>query len=64
MFNKENNKYEGMTKKQLKERLQILDYEIASSMSKKELKKYYKEIELINKQLRKIKEKEIGRRGR
>lgn len=61
MFNR-NNKFEGMTKEQLKERLYIIDYEIASSRSKRELKKLYKEIELINKQLIKLKENKTGRR--
>ena len=61
---KKNNKFEGMTKEELKERLHIIDYEIASSKSKRELRKFYKEIESINKQLTKLKEKEkiTGRR--
>ena len=63
-FNKDKDKFEGMTKAQLKERLHILDYEIASSRSKRDLKKLYKEVELINKQIRKLKEQEniAGRR--
>ena len=63
-FSKDKDNFEGMTKEQLKERLHIIDYEIASLRSKRELKKYYKEIELINKQLRKLREAEkiAGRR--
>lgn len=57
-FSREKENFEGMTKKQLKERLQVLDYEVATIRNKKELKKFYKEIELINKQLRKLKEEE------
>lgn len=64
MFNKDDNKFEGMTKEQLKEKLHILDYEIASSRNKKELKKLYKELELINKQIRKIKREEGEVKGR
>ena len=58
MFGREKNQFEGMTKSELKERLHIIDYEIASTKNKRQLKKFYKEIELINKQLRKIREEE------
>ena len=58
MFSREKNQFEGMTKSELKERLHIIDYEIASTKNKRQLKKFYKEIESINKQLRKIKEEE------
>ena len=58
MFSREKNQFEGMTKSELKERLHIIDYEIASTKNKRQLKKFYKEIELINKQLRKIREEE------
>ena len=56
MFNKKTQNFEGMTKEQLKERLHILDYEIASTRNKRQLKMYYKEIESIKKQLRKLRE--------
>ena len=58
MFGREKNQFEGMTKSELKERLHMIDYEIASTKNKRQLKKFYKEIESINKQLRKIKEEE------
>ena len=58
MFSREKNQFEGMTKSELKERLHIIDYEIASTKNKRQLKKFYKEIESINKQLRKIREEE------
>ena len=58
MFGREKNQFEGMTKSELKERLRIIDYEIASTKNKRQLKKFYKEIESINKQLRKIREEE------
>lgn len=66
MFGREKNQFEGMTKSELKERLHMIDYEIASTESKRQLKKFYKEIESINKQLRKIKEEEHNqmKRGR
>lgn len=66
MFSREKNQFEGMTKSELKERLHIIDYEIASTKNKRQLKKFYKEIELINKQLRKIREEEHNqmKRGR
>lgn len=66
MFSREKNQFEGMTKSELKERLRIIDYEIASTKSKRQLKKFYKEIESINKQLRKIREEEHNqmKRGR
>ena len=66
MFSREKNQFEGMTKSELKERLHIIDYEIASTKNKRQLKKFYKEIESINKQLRKIKEEEHNqmKRGR
>lgn len=66
MFGREKNQFEGMTKSELKERLRIIDYEIASTKNKRQLKKFYKEIESINKQLRKIKEEEHNqmKRGR
>lgn len=58
MFSREKSQFEGMTKSELKERLHIIDYEIASTKNKRQLKKFYKEIESINKQLRKIREEE------
>ena len=58
MFGREKNQFEGMTKSELKERLHMIDYEIASTKNKRQLKKFYKEIESINKQLRKIREEE------
>lgn len=58
MFGREKNQFEWMTKSELKERLHMIDYEIASTKNKRQLKKFYKEIESINKQLRKIKEEE------
>jgi len=66
MFSREKNQFEGMTKSELKERLHIIDYEIASTKNKRQLKKFYKEIESINKQLIKIKEEEHNqmKRGR
>ena len=66
MFGREKNQFEGMTKSELKERLHMIDYEIASTKNKRQLKKFYKEIESINKQLRKIKEEEHNqmKRGR
>jgi len=66
MFSREKNQFEGMTKSELKERLHIIDYEIASTKNKRQLKKFYKEIESINKQLIKIREEEHNqmKRGR
>ena len=66
MFVREKNQFEGMTKSELKERLHMIDYEIASTKNKRQLKKFYKEIESINKQLRKIREEEHNqmKRGR
>ncbi len=66
MFGREKNQFEGMTKSELKERLHMIDYEIASTKNKRQLKKFYKEIESINKQLRKIREEEHNqmKRGR
>ena len=61
MFNRRKSEYENMTKAQLKERLQVIPYEIASLKSKREIKKYYKEAELIRKQLGKIKQEELER---
>ena len=48
MFSKKVNEYEGMTKEELKERLQIIDYEIASTRNKSKLKKFSKEAEMIS----------------
>ena len=66
MFGREKNQFEGMTKSELKERLHMIDYEIASTKNKRQLKKFYIEIESINKQLRKIREEEHNqmKRGR
>lgn len=58
MFSKKVNEYEGMTKEELKERLQIIDYEIASTRNKSKLKKFSKEAEMISKELRKIRKTE------
>lgn len=58
MFSKKVNEYEGMTKEELKERLQIIDYEIASTRNKSKLKKISKEAEMISKELRKIRKTE------
>ena len=58
MFIKKVNEYEGMTKEELKERLQIIDYEIASTRNKSKLKKFSKEAEMISKELRKIRKTE------
>ena len=48
MFSKKVNEYEGMTKEELKERLQ----------NKSKLKKFSKEAEMISKELRKIRKTE------
>ncbi len=58
MFSKKVNEYEGMTKEELKERLRIIDYEIASTRNKSKLKKFSKEAEMISKELRKIRKTE------
>ena len=58
MFIKKVNEYEGMTKEELKERLQIIDYEIASTRNKSKLKKFSKDAEMISKELRKIRKTE------
>lgn len=64
MFFKKEFNFTGKTKEELKERLQVLNYEIATINDKRQLKNFYKEIKEIQKELRKIKEREniSGRR--
>ena len=66
-FNRES-EYAGKSKDELKQRLQIINYEIATTNNKRQLKAFYKEIREIQRELRKIKEEEneqfVGRRSK
>ena len=58
MFFKKESVYAGKSKQELKERLQVLNYEVATIKDKKQLKKFYKEIEEIQKELIRIRKEE------
>ena len=65
MLFRKKSEYALKSKKELKERLQILDYEVASVKDKKKLRSFYKEIKEIKKELVRIREEEkIVGRGR
>lgn len=64
--NKEIN-YADKSKEELKERLHILDYEVATTKDKRQLKKFSKEAHEISKELKRRREMDnnsIGRRGK
>lgn len=56
--------YSDKTKEELKEALKIIEYEIASTNDKRKLKQFYKKLEAINKELRRIKKEEYNVKGR
>ena len=67
MFRKKESKYADKSKTELKEQLQMLNYELATITEKRQLRSFSKEAHEISRELKHRKEMEnnsIGRRGR
>ena len=67
MFGEKESEYKDKSKEELKQRLHVLNYEIATTNDRKQLRAFSKEIHDISKELkrrRKMEDNLIGRRGR